>query len=81
MTSGTPTHTDATFTEPWKTRTPQAALSAKAARLRNRIEETCLLAKSARGQSAKNMCRRALIDAEAMIDLADEALRQDWLER
>jgi hypothetical protein len=79
MTSGSATHSDPNMIEPWRARTPQAVLAAKAARLRNRIEETCLLAKSARGQRAKNMCRRALIDAEAMIDLADEALREDWL--
>jgi hypothetical protein len=80
MATGTPTHTDASLTEPWRERTPQAVLAAKAARLRSRIAETCTLAKGARGMSAKNLPRRCLADAENLLDLVDEALRQDWID-
>jgi hypothetical protein len=79
MTSGTPTLTDASLTEPWRSRTPQAVLREKAARLRDRIAETYSLAQRARGPECRTLARRALRDAENLIDLVDEALKKDWL--
>ena len=78
MTSGAAVHSDPDMVEPWKQRTPQAALQAKAARLRARVAETNLTAKTGR-MSARNFARRAIVDCENLLDLADQALRLDWI--
>jgi hypothetical protein len=79
MTSGTPTLTDSSFTEPWRSRTPQAVLKAKEQRVRERVAELYASAQRANGPLRKNLVRRCIVEAEGLLDLAAAELRKDWL--
>lgn len=67
--------------EPWRERTVSAVLKAKEQRIRQRVAELYADCEQARGLDATRLVRRSLVEAEHLLDLADAALRADWLGR
>ncbi len=81
MTSGVPSRENSSAVEPWRQRTTSAVLRQKEQRIRQRVGELYAAAESARGLACTRLVRRSLAEAEHLLDLAADALRQDWLER
>ncbi len=79
MTSGAPVQADPTMIEPWRERTPQRVLAQQEARIRERVTELYAQSEHAKSPELKKLTRRCLIDAERLCQVAEAALREDWL--
>lgn len=82
MTAGIYRNSDhSSLTEPWRERTEKSALAAAEKRIRGKVAELYELSERAAGSDCKRLVRRALVEAEGLCQLAENALRRDWLER